>query len=50
MYLVGIDFSTFNKTATILEVLRSDNETDIDDTDTESGREAATGTSLDTVD
>ena len=36
--------------ATILEVLGSDDETDIDDTDTESGGEVATGTSSDTVD
>ena len=39
MRLVGINFSDFYATATILEALRSDDETDIDDTDAESGRE-----------
>ena len=40
---MGINFSDFDATATILEVLRSDDETYIDDTDTESGGEVATG-------
>ena len=33
LYLVGIHFSNFDATATILEALRSDDETDIDDMD-----------------
>ena len=37
MYLASIDFSDFDATATILEALmRPDDETDIDDTDTDS--------------
>ena len=50
MYLAGIIFSNFDATATILQVLRSDDETDIADTGTESGRETITSTSCDTVD
>ena len=45
IFLVGINFSDFDTTATIMEALRSD-----DDTDTESGRETTTGISSDTVD
>ena len=47
--MYSINFSNFDVTAAILEVLRSDDETDVDDTDTESGGEAATGTSSDTI-
>ena len=50
MCLTSINFSDCNKTASILEALRSDDETHINDTDTESGGEAATGTSSHTVD
>ena len=50
MFLASINFSDFDASATILEALRSDDETDIDDTDTNSGGEVATGTSSDTVD
>ena len=32
MYLAGINLSDFDATATILEVLRSDDEADINDT------------------
>ena len=50
MYLAGVSFSEFDATTTILEVLRSDDETDINDTDTKSGGEAANSASSDTVD
>ena len=49
MSLVGNTFTTLNTTATILEVLRSDDETDIDGMNTNSGGEAGPGTSSDTV-
>ena len=44
-----MNFSDVDATATILEALRSDDETDIEDTGTESAGEVATGTSSDTV-
>ena len=50
MYLAGINLSDFDATATILEALRSDDEADIDDTDTKSDGEATRGTSAATVD
>ena len=43
MYLAG-----FDATATILKALRSGDEADINDTDTESGKEVAIGSSTDT--
>ena len=46
---MGVNFSEFDATATILEALGSGNETDIDDTDIEPGK-AAAGTNFDTAD
>ena len=47
MYLVGVNFRNFDATETILESLRS-GDADINDTDTKHGKQAATGSSIDT--
>ena len=46
MHLAGINLSDFDTTTSILEALRTDDATDIDDRHTESGGEAVGGVLL----